>query len=228
MIKYILSFIPLVGTSVGAPLCTLRVNKKIREEEDVLVAVATGILSCITLQLFAESLQFVRSLMVYIGVLIGFLFVVLMNYFTKTRCVLNAKLKLFWAMLIHNIPEGIVVGVSLANDPNVMKIIGVIFSITLQDVPDGFIVSMSMLKSEGKKKAILYGIISGMVEPLAAILIIIFSNNSKNARVMEMFLIGFSFSTIFMVTNELLHECKNRKAVMISFLIALAFYSIFS
>lgn len=83
------------------------------------------------------------------------------------------------AVTLHNIPEGMAVGVVLAgwmvgNEAiTAAGALALSVGIAIQNFPEGAIISMP-LKAEGveKGKAFLYGVLSGIVEPLAAILTI--------------------------------------------------------
>ena len=86
------------------------------------------------------------------------------------------------AVTLHNIPEGMAVGVTFAgvlSENSMMTLAGAFalsIGIAIQNFPEGAIISMP-LKSEGvsKGKAFLYGMLSGIVEPMGAILTIVLS-----------------------------------------------------
>lgn len=225
MIKlFILSFIPLIGTTLGAILGIF--NNKFEKQEEILVAVATGILEAICFSLLIESIENLRSKGLFIGILAGFLFIVIMNFLAK-KSNLNLKAKLFWAMLIHNIPEGIIIGIALAGKET-LQTISIILSITLQNVPDGLVVSMPVVFTHGKRRALFLGIVSGIVEPVAALLIVISVTNSFNIQYFKPFLTGFSFSAIVMITIELVKECKKNPLMITTAIITIIFNSILS
>ena len=83
------------------------------------------------------------------------------------------------AVTLHNIPEGMAVGVVLAgwmagNDTiTATATLALSIGIALQNFPEGAIISMPLRgEGMGKGRAFLYGILSGTAEPLAAILTI--------------------------------------------------------
>ncbi len=224
MIRYVLSFVPLIGTSFGALLGIFNnFNNRFKKQENELVAVATGILGSICINLFFETKENVRYPSVFVGTLVGFIFILVMEYCANHKDI-TVKSKLFWAMLIHNIPEGIVIGISLVNS-KLFQVVPLIISISLQNIPDGLVVSMPLVSSKGNKNALLFGIFSGIVEPIASILIIL-SASKVNLELIEPFLIGFSFSTILMITFELLKECAKMKLAVLALVISTAFNSI--
>ena len=83
------------------------------------------------------------------------------------------------AVTLHNIPEGMAVGVVLAGflagDPTITlaSVAALSIGIAIQNFPEGAIISMPLRgEGMGKGRAFLYGILSGTAEPLAAILTI--------------------------------------------------------
>ncbi|MBE5875523.1 MAG: ZIP family metal transporter [Lachnospiraceae bacterium] len=95
----------------------------------------------------------------------------------------NVKLKkstmLVLAVALHNIPEGMAVGVVYAGlvmgnaDITIAGALALSIGIAIQNFPEGAIISMP-LRAEGvsKPRAFLYGMLSGIVEPIAAFLTI--------------------------------------------------------
>ena len=92
---------------------------------------------------------------------------------------ISKTFKMFLAVTIHNIPEGLSVGIAygiaLANwnsNPTVaiMGALMLAIGIGIQNIPEGAVVSL-MYKGENtnNKKSFLLGVLSGIVEPIAAI-----------------------------------------------------------
>ncbi len=120
------------------------------------------------------------------------------------------KLRLFLlAIVIHNIPEGMAVGASFAECLSVgersLFLSAFVFSvgIAVQNLPEGAIVSLPLYAGGMKKrKACLYGILSGAVEPVAAIFTVLLSGIVIPVLP---YLLGFSAGAmIYVVTGELL------------------------
>ncbi|WP_369073826.1 ZIP family metal transporter, partial [Acinetobacter baumannii] len=86
------------------------------------------------------------------------------------------------AVVIHNIPEGMAVGVTFAGvlsgntDLTMAGAMALSVGIAIQNFPEGAIISMP-LKSQGigKNKSFIMGVLSGAVEPVAAVLTILLS-----------------------------------------------------
>lgn len=218
MIRFLfLSLVPLIGTSIGSTLGIFNnFNNKFEDQEEVLVAVATGILASISLNLFMEAFESLKNPSLFIGIFIGFLFIFIMNYFTrKNEKTNNINSKLFWAMLIHNIPEGIIIGIALANR-NFVESFTLILSISLQNIPDGLVVSMPLVKIKGKNSALCYGVLSGIVEPIAAMIVVFTAAHTTNITRFEPLLTGFSLATVLMITIELLKDCKKKYRTVVA------------
>lgn len=107
---------------------------------------------------------------VLMGLIFGALFILLIDIilqkFNKQDV---TKKKMFIAMTTHNIPEGLSVGLSfgicLYNNISLIPSLILALGIGIQNFPEGASTALFMYK-DNKKKAFLYGIVSGLVEPL--------------------------------------------------------------
>lgn len=85
--------------------------------------------------------------------------------------------KMFLAVTIHNVPEGLSVGiafgVALSQQNNASLLVGALLlaiGIGIQNIPEGAVVSLPIKGETGSSgKAFLFGMLSGAVEPIAAI-----------------------------------------------------------
>lgn len=224
MLKYVLTLIPLAGTTLGAILGITGNKERLKKGEEVLVAVATGVLCSVAFNLLIELRELLTSrenLLWFWGGWAGAAFSFAMDklaqYAYKNREEgFTAKEKIFWAMIIHNIPEGIVIGMTLADKAVLPATISLLLSISLQNIPDGIVVSMPIVGTKGKLRAICYGFMSGIVEPVIAILLIFSAGITPNIQAIEPFLIGFSVITILWILYELLDECKEHKFITVA------------
>ena len=97
---------------------------------------------------------------------------------------ISKQLKFFLAVTIHNIPEGLAVGFALGlayttNDNGAFfAALSLSIGLALQNIPEGAAISVPMLK-EGisKPKAFLYGLFSGAVEPIFAVVGLLLASN---------------------------------------------------
>ena len=117
------------------------------------------------------------------------------------------------AVTLHNIPEGMAVGVTFAgaligNTGITMAGAMVLaIGIAIQNFPEGAIISMP-LKTEGfsKLKAFWYGTLSGIVEPIGAIITILLTN--AVVPVLPYFLSFAAGAMIYVVVEELIPESQ--------------------
>ena len=125
---------------------------------------------------------------------------------------------LIFSITLHNIPEGLAVGVAFGalnkgvSTVEIMSAISVAVGIGLQNFPEGAAVSIP-LRREGysRTKSFLYGQSSGMVEPIAAVL------GAVAVTYMEALLpFALSFAAgamILVAVHELIPECQSTRNV---------------
>ena len=120
------------------------------------------------------------------------------------------------AVTLHNIPEGMAVGVVFAGYLNgnvgisLMGAVALSLGIAIQNFPEGAIISMP-LASEGMKKgkACWYGILSGVVEPVGALLTILAADLIVPG--LPYFLSFAAGAMIYVVVEELIPELSQGK-----------------
>ena len=138
---------------------------------------------------------------------------------------------LVFAVTLHNIPEGMAVGLSFALSASaganvtLASAIALAVGIGLQNFPEGAAISLPLYK-EGcsRKKAFLYGSLSGIVEPIAGILTVAIAGSAIYA--MPWLLSFAAGAMIYVVVEELIpeahlgeHSHAGTAGVMIGFLI---------
>ena len=113
------------------------------------------------------------------------------------------------AVTLHNIPEGMAVGIIYVgatmgnNSITLAGAFALSIGIPIQNFPEGAIISMP-LKSEGmsKLKAFIYGVLSGIVEPIGAILTILLT--STIIPVLPYLLSFAAGAMIYVIVEELI------------------------
>ena len=123
---------------------------------------------------------------------------------------------LMLAVTLHNIPEGMAVGVVFAGylsgnvGISLMGAVALSLGIAIQNFPEGAIISMP-LASEGVKrpKAFWYGVLSGIVEPIGALLTILAAGLIVPA--LPYFLSFAAGAMIYVVVEELIPEMSQGK-----------------
>ena len=164
-----------------------------------------------------------------IGIVIGALFLVVIDKLLSKfqnrnnygRKGLSKAGKLCLAVTIHNIPEGLAVGLAFGNAFIVgaqsvfMSALWLAIGIGLQNMPEGSAVVMPMKEHLGSnKKAFLYCLLSGIVEPVMAVLGLFLSGFLT--PVMP-YLLSFSAGTmLFVVAQELMPQMKDDSPSLIA------------
>ena len=170
----------------------------------------------------SEILGYTKWLFPGIGFLLGGVFVILSDLFLdkmmqskdegKKRSVL-----LVGAITLHNIPEGLAIGVAFAGaslgieGATLVSASLLAMGIGLQNFPEGMGVSLP-LRREGlsRKKCFLYGQASGIVEPIAGFIGVLMA---RFTRLLLPFLLSFAAGCmISVVSRELIPDsCKENK-----------------
>lgn len=193
--------IPFLGTTLGAAMVFFMKNKLSLKVEKLLLGFASGVMIAASVwSLIIPSIDMAKEqgkiewLPAAIGFILGILFLLLLDSLIPHLHLNNnkpegikAKLKkttmMVFAVTLHNIPEGMAVGVTFAGaligntGITMAGAFALALGIAIQNFPEGAIISMP-LKSEGmpKPKAFLYGMLSGIVEPIGAIITILLTN----------------------------------------------------
>ena len=220
--------IPFIGTSLGSALVYIMKNKIKSEVERFLLGFASGVMiaaSVWSLLIPAIEMENAKKSIAWVQPSIGFasgiLFLLLIDiivpYFKFNK---ETKLKrttmLILAVTIHNIPEGMAVGAIFAGflSGNVgityAGALALSIGIAIQNFPEGAIISMP-LKSEGysKNKSFIIGTLSGIVEPIAAVLTILLTNIMTP---LMPFLLSFAAGAmIYVVAEELIPGANTQK-----------------
>lgn len=126
---------------------------------------------------------------------------------------LKKPVKLFLAVTIHNIPEGLAVGFAFGaaaaagGHAEIISALGLAIGIAIQNFPEGAAVSLPMKSAAGgRTKAFLYGTASGAVEPLFATVGYFLAANLASA---QPWLLAFAAGAmIFVVAEDLIPDSK--------------------
>ena len=221
--------IPFIGTTLGATMVFFMKSKLSSNIEKLLAGFASGVMIAASIwSLIIPSIESSNNMKFFswvpatIGFLIGIITLIIFdrwiskleNSDNKYKIRDKNNLMLFITVTLHNIPEGMAVGVALAGalignvGISMAGAISLAIGIAIQNFPEGSIISMP-LKNSGmsKMKAFAYGTISGIVEPIASI-ITIFS--TKFIVPILPYVLSFAAGAmIYVVINELLPVEKN-------------------
>ena len=123
---------------------------------------------------------------------------------------LRKSTMLVLAVTLHNIPEGMAVGVALAgilSESGQITLAGALalsLGIAIQNFPEGAIISLPLKEAAGRGKAFLYGLLSGVVEPMGGALMLLLSGFLGPALP---YLLAFAAGAmVYVVVEELIPE----------------------
>ena len=224
--------IPFLGTALGSAMVFFMKNKINGKVEKLLLGFAAGVMiaasiwSLIIPAINMEEQQGVISwIPAAIGFLLGILFLLILDsviphlHLKSDRPEgVRAKFKkvtmLVLAVTLHNIPEGMAVGVTFAgalignSGITIAGALALALGIAIQNFPEGAIISMP-LKAEGisKSKAFFYGTLSGIVEPIGAMITILLT--SAIEPILPYILSFVAGAMIYVVVEELIPESQS-------------------
>ena len=190
--------LPFLGTTVGAGCVFFMKEAMNRRLQRILTGFASGVMVAASIwSLIIPAMEQVEHmgklafLPAFVGVWAGFLFLLLLDQFIPhlhlnadapegSPSSLGKHTMMVLAVALHNLPEGMAVGVVVAGwltgneSISAAAAFALSLGIALQNLPEGAIISMP-LKSSGmnRGKAFGYGVASGIVEPMGAVLTIL-------------------------------------------------------
>lgn len=157
-----------------------------------------------------------------IGILFGALFLTSLNFITNGKNAskqflkfnkeeINKTVKLFIAVTLHNIPEGLAVGLAFgvalkSGEFNAaISALMLAIGIGIQNFPEGFAVALPIkIATNNTKFSFLCGTLSGIVEPIFALLGILLSQSLPS--IMPLLLTFAAGAMIFVVIEDLITD----------------------
>ena len=223
--------IPFLGTTLGAAMVFLMKKEMNKKVEKILLGFASGVMIAASVwSLLIPSIEMAENqgkvawIPAAIGFLLGIVFLLVldsviphMHLESEKPEGMKSKLKkttmMVFAVTLHNIPEGMAVGVTFAGaiaqnaGITMAGAFALAIGIAIQNFPEGSIISMP-LKNEGvsKPKAFLYGTLSGIVEPIGAIITILLTN--EVVPILPYLLSFAAGAMIYVVVEELIPESQ--------------------
>ena len=219
MTKFLYSLIgiiiPLIGTSIGSMFVFFMKKNISSKINKLMIGFSIGVMlasSIFSLIIPAIELSSVPFISVTIGFCFGYIILIMINKLTSK----NKKLDMLsFSVTLHNIPEGMAVGVCFASYlvGNKITLVGALvfaIGIAIQNIPEGSIISIPIYnKGYSKFKSFIYGVLSGVVEPISGFITLILIN-----YVMPMLPYFLSFASgamIYVIFSELTHEIDDDK-----------------
>lgn len=227
--------LPFLGTTLGAS-CVFLMRREMNDNlKRALMGFASGVMIAASVwsllipsMELAEKTGIAKQIPALSGFIAGIVFLFLLDniiphlHFSAKNpegpnSSFSRTIMLFFALTLHNIPEGMAVGVVLAGlmTGNTFissgAAIALSIGIAIQNFPEGAVISMPLRnEGNGKLKSFGFGTLSGIVEPLAALITIALTEVVSS---MLPYLLAFaSGAMIYVVVEELIPEAtRNEK-----------------
>ena len=223
--------IPFLGTTLGSAMVFFLKKEMNKKLEKLLLGFASGVMIAASIwSLLLPSIDMAKEQKVpayipaAVGFLLGMAFLLLLDSVIPhlhlkseepegVRSDLTKKTMLVLAVTLHNIPEGMAVGVIFAGallghtGITMMGAFALAIGIAIQKFPEGAIISMPLLSAgRTKPKAFWYGMLSGIVEPIGALLTIWLAGII--VPILPYFLSFAAGAMIYVVVEELIPESQ--------------------
>ena len=221
--------IPFLGTVIGSGCVFFLKGKMHRQVQRALTGFAAGVMVAASVWSLlipamdqAEHMGKFAFLPAFVGLWLGVLFLLALDKLIPhmhmhsdcpegRSCGLGKSTMLVFAVALHNLPEGMAVGVLLAGlvsgngSISPAAVLALAIGIAIQNVPEGAIISMP-LKSNGmgSGKAFALGAASGAVEPLGAVLTLLLAG--VLTPVLPYVLAFAAGAMLYVVVEELIPE----------------------
>lgn len=227
--------IPFIGTAAGAACVFFLRNQLKTKVQKALLGFASGIMVAASVWSLlipaidmSESMGRFAFLPATAGLLFGFGFLLWMDHVIPhlhmgseesegPKVSLKKTTMLVLAVTLHNIPEGMAVGVVFAgmlshsSEVTAAGAFALSVGIAIQNFPEGAIISLPLRSEEGmsRGKAFLYGTLSGAVEPMAGGITILLSGLLE--PVLPYLLAFAAGAMLYVVVEELIPEASEGK-----------------
>lgn len=221
--------LPMIGTTLGAACVFLLKDKLPSLVQKSLLGFASGVMVAASVwSLLIPSMEMCEAdgkwsvIPAAVGFLLGIGFLLIMDKIIPhlhlnsnspegPRSKLSRTSMLVLAVTLHNIPEGMAVGVVFAGileqgfDMSLAGAMALSIGIAIQNIPEGAIISMPM-QAEGNSKwrSFFLGSLSGIVEPIGAIITILLATHIT--PILPYLLAFAAGAMIYVVVEELIPE----------------------
>lgn len=228
------ALLPLAGTTLGAGMVFVLKEQMRPWLQKLLLGFAAGVMIAASvwsllipaIDMASETMRF-AFVPAAVGFLCGIGFLLLLDSVIPhlhqnadcpegRACGLGKSTMLMLAVTLHNLPEGMAVGVVLTGmvtgngAVTTAGALALAAGIAIQNFPEGAIVSMPLLgEGVSKKRAFFYGFASGAVEPVGALVTLALA--SLISSVLPYILSFAAGAMIYVVVEELLPESQSGK-----------------
>ena len=226
--------IPFAGTVLGSATVFFMKNKISPAFEKLLLGFASGVMIAASVwSLLIPSLDLSENkgkfqwVPAVVGFILGMAFLLILDSVIPhlhldsdkpegVKSSLSKSTMLVLAVTLHNLPEGMAVGITFAGAAigsagmTVAGAVALSIGIAIQNFPEGAIISMPLRDTGASKgKAFLYGALSGIVEPIGAIITIILAE--QIVPILPYLLAFAAGAMIYVVVEELIPESQSGK-----------------
>jgi len=223
--------IPLLGTVLGSAFVFLMKKDMASRVQKALLGFASGVMIAASVwSLLIPSMNMCENMGKWavmpaaVGFMTGIGFLLLIDRITPhlhlgdnkpegPRSHLSKTAMLSLAVTIHNLPEGMAVGVVLAGalqgdaDISMAAALAMSLGIAIQNIPEGAIISMPVRAAGNSSlKSFILGSLSGVVEPLGALMVILLA--SVLTPVLPYLLAFAAGAMCYVVVEELIPEAS--------------------
>ncbi len=224
--------LPMLGTTLGAGAVFFMKGEMNERLKKSLLGFASGVMIAASVwSLLIPAIDMTEGaggvgwLPAVVGFLLGVGFLLLLDSIIPhlhvnsdcpegRQCGLGKSTMLVLAVALHNLPEGMAVGVVLAgvlSGSEMMTLAGALalaIGIAIQNFPEGAIISMPLVGSGlSRRRAFLYGFGSGVIEPIGALLTIALT--AVIEPVLPYILSFAAGAMIYVVVEELIPESQS-------------------
>ena len=219
MLFFVCLFIPLIGTVLGAFAVFLIGRNENHAITASLDGLAAGVMTASAIfSLLLPAFEVAKTPYLPLGgLLVGFIFFFAVAILAE-RCfdLKKAPTLANFAITLHNLPEGMAVGIALAGlflgveGMAAGSVLALAVGIAIQNIPEGAIVSLpASARGRGKGYAFGVGVLSGVVEPIGALLALFLS---EIAAVLLPFFLAFAAAAMLsVVTGELSESFRGER-----------------
>ena len=225
--------IPFLGTVLGAAIVLMMRNGITEKTNSAMLGFASGVMVAASFwSLLQPALEQVgegigNTWPILVGFAAGVCFLLLLDTVIPHQHVddngpegpqsrLPRSIKMILAVALHNIPEGMAVGVVFGGvlsgdtDLTLAGALALSIGMAIQNIPEGAIISVP-LRNEGKspRNAFIWGAASGLVEPIAALATIFILKDSSSA--MPILLAFAAGAMLYVVVEELIPSSQKGK-----------------
>lgn len=223
--------LPFVGTTAGAASIFIFKNEIRPGIQKSMLGFASGVMVAaavwsllIPAMDLSEPMGKLAFVPAAIGFSLGVLFLLAMDRLIPhlhlgceqaegPRCKLKKTTMLIFAVTLHNIPEGLSLGAVFAgmlsggSGLTVTAALALSIGIAIQNFPEGAVISLPLNSAGASKgKAFLYGMLSGIVEPIAAGIMLLLA--SRMMPVLPYLLSFAAGAMLYVVVEELIPEAS--------------------